>query len=276
MIPLTTPLTPAAGQPAGIVVARCEHLHCSAQYKLRFLPKDGAPVEHWWRAEQLSPEALEPTAAPISTPIAARYPLGAELRITCSDERGQVIGRGDSTDGEATYLLRYMQANGIARDEWWPESAIDDRLRTGVVFAAALQPGQPPAIGQKWPEQGGIYAGLSRGANGEPDAHLILSTVEPSEDLSWDDAVAWAKALRDEGLDDWRLPTRSESALLFANLRDLFPARWHWTSEQPSRTYAWNQDFDVGTQYFNVKSDEGRARAVRRLILQPFSPSQAA
>ena len=124
---------------------------------------------------------------------------------------------------------------------------------------------KPPRIGEAWLEQGGIYAGLVRGADGQPDHHLILAEAKP-EAMAWQAAVDWAATVEVDGHKDFTLPTRRESALLFANLQDKFEPKWHWTSEQYSRNYAWIQDFDDGSQGSIVKYYEGRARAVRRFI----------
>ncbi len=73
------------------------------------------------------------------------------------------------------------------------------------------------------------------------------------------------------------LPTRNESALLYAHLRDEFEkAYWHWTSTQYSSSSAWIQYFDYGNQLSNYKKFEARARLVRRLPLQSFTPSATA
>jgi len=119
----------------------------------------------------------------------------------------------------------------------------------------------PPAIGQPWPGVDGIYAGVSRGEDGHPDAHLVLLNARPSGELNWKDAVAWAAGVGE----DTHLPTRFESALLYAHLRDqLDTDYWHWTSTQFSAAYAWTQLFYTGSQYYDIKSYEARARAVRR------------
>ena len=119
----------------------------------------------------------------------------------------------------------------------------------------------PPRIGDRY--QGGIYAGLSRGEKGEPDAHIILLDDVPADKLNWKDAIKWAEGLGD----DARLPTRFESALLYANLHEQFVTDdWHWTLTQYSADNAWVQRFISGSQISDLKSLTGRARAVRRLI----------
>ena len=49
---------------------------------------------------------------------------------------------------------------------------------------------------------------------------------------------------------------------------EAFEDEWYWSSSQFSAYYAWLQYFIDGTQYGDGKSDEFRARAVRRLIIQ--------
>jgi hypothetical protein len=134
----------------------------------------------------------------------------------------------------------------------------------GRIQAASAIATTPPAIGQPWPGIDGVYAGLSRGENGEPDAHLVLLNALPDRDMKWDDADAWAQSLGDGA----RLPSRFESALLYANLQDKVDTeRWHWTGTQYSSGHAWYQYFDYGGQDGSSKKFEARARAVRRLIL---------
>ena len=120
----------------------------------------------------------------------------------------------------------------------------------------------PTRIGEAW--QGGIYAGISRGEDGEPDAHLVLLRNLHIDDLTWQQAVDWAAGLGDGA----RLPTRFQSALLYANLRDqLDTDRWHWTGTQYSDDGAWSQGFNNGFQYYYGKKSQARARAVRRFPL---------
>lgn len=133
----------------------------------------------------------------------------------------------------------------------------------------------PPPIGQPWAAQGGTYAGLARGVDGAPDHHLILAAPPPGTLLSWQAAMDWATQLQHGGHTDWSLPTRAESALLFANLGGDFAPTWHWTCEQRNADGAWLQSVEAGTQLYADKSFGGHARAVRRLAIQPFSPSTA-
>jgi len=66
------------------------------------------------------------------------------------------------------------------------------------------------------------------------------------------------------------LPNRREQALLYANLKEQFQEEWYWSCEQHASdaSYAWVQDFGDGYQGHWGKDDDGRARAVRRLIIE--------
>ena len=144
------------------------------------------------------------------------------------------------------------------------------RAATPAAAPATTAPAGWPSIGAALPD-GGIFAGITRGADGGPDCMLVLAEAKPADGISWQAAMAWAESLGQGGV--WSLPTRAESALLFANLRDQFEPRYYWTCEQYSRYYAWGQLFDDGLQITSGKSFEGRARAVRRLPIQPFNHS---
>lgn len=117
------------------------------------------------------------------------------------------------------------------------------------------------------PLQGGLYAGILTNPNGEPYV-LVLLPEQPADRLTWRDAMAWAEGLGD-GAD---LPTRAESALLFALLQKEFKPNWHWTNTPYGASSAWFQTFSDGVQSLGRQHYEFCARAVRRLILQPFDP----
>jgi len=155
----------------------------------------------------------------------------------------------------------------------------------------------PPAIGQFWPEQGGIYAGLMRGENGGPDYHLIVAAdlAGSIEDIVWGSAsqeesgatssldglantralldsphdhpaAQWAAGLQIDGYHDFYLPARRELRLCWINVPELFEDAWYWSSTQYSPSSAWIQGFDDGDQYYGHKGIEYRARAVRRVL----------
>lgn len=126
-----------------------------------------------------------------------------------------------------------------------------------------------PRIGSEWAEQGGIYGGTVRGENGAPDHHLILHAEEKAS-IQWQPAMDWAKTLEAAGHNDFSLPTRREQAILYGNLKDQFKEEWYWSCAQRASYpgYAWFQYFHYGYQYWSLKDYYGRARAVRRVIIQ--------
>lgn len=154
-----------------------------------------------------------------------------------------------------------------------------------------------PRIGEFWPEQGGVYAGLMRGVDGSADYHLVIAAGdegqqaelewggrgkdEPGATSEWDGkantaalvasvhahpAAEWAASLSIGGHHDWYLAARRESALCYANVPELFDKVYHWTSTQYSPGSAWNQNFYDGSQDGNDKSYDFRVRAVRRVL----------
>lgn len=134
--------------------------------------------------------------------------------------------------------------------------------------AAPVSTTSVPRIGDLWPGQGGIYAGVARGRYGEPDYHLILCAEVTEQEFTWKDALAHAKTIEADGHQDFTVPTRWESALLYANLQDkLETSGWQWTSTQYSEGNAWCQNFTYGRQDYNDKNGEFRVRFVRRLPL---------
>jgi hypothetical protein len=112
-------------------------------------------------------------------------------------------------------------------------------------------------------QPGEHYAGIILSADGKPSHHLILLPGDV-DDVTWVQAKEFAEKAGGE------LPTRREQALLFANLKDQLEERYYWSGEQHASDdgCAWGQDFYGGSQDFNGKSAELRARAVRRLTIQ--------
>jgi hypothetical protein len=121
-----------------------------------------------------------------------------------------------------------------------------------------------PPIGQPWPGQGGTYAGVGRGRDGQPDCHLIVPDAKPPKDLSWAAGIAWCKALVVDGHNDFVMFDRFDGRVLSGNVGDLFELEWHWTSTQYSEDTAFFQDFDDGYQDHGDEKAELRVRAVRR------------
>ena len=159
-------------------------------------------------------------------------------------------------------------------------NSIAEAMLKAVFAASESEPGNtsgdggeeigvtPPPIGEYWRGQGGIYAGLARGENGQPDYHLILDVRNPQQEFTWEAAKAYAQRIIADDHQDFTLPNRTESALLYANLRDEFDSNyWHWTGTEYSPDRAFGQSFGYGSQYETAVSFEARARFVRRVAL---------
>ena len=152
-------------------------------------------------------------------------------------------------------LVRKAMEDG---DEGQPADAEIDRKPSGVT----------PKIGEYWIGQGGIYAGMCRGRDGDPDYHLILCKDAPEQGFKWQAALDHAKTIEADGHQDITVPTRWESPILYANLQDQFDTDyWYWTSTQSSESGAWYQRFFSGSQGTSLKVYERRVRFVRRLAI---------
>lgn len=169
--------------------------------------------------------------------------------------------------------------------------------RLGAKHSAHVSAGGVPRIGQPWPGQGGVYAGMMKGVNGVADYPLILATDSKSylKGVTWGprtdvpgatceyDGLKNTAALIEadgefpaadavhklviEGHQDFYLPSRRELALLYANVPELVETGdWYWSSTQYSDGYAWCQLFHDGSQGTLNKSISTRVRAVRRVF----------
>jgi hypothetical protein len=95
------------------------------------------------------------------------------------------------------------------------------------------------------PLEGGTFAGIITLKDGSHVAIALLAD-KPAERLKWADAKTWAESV------DGVLPTRPVAAMLYANAKDQFEERWHWTSEPVDGSYAWMQYFFSGTQNWST------------------------
>lgn len=171
-----------------------------------------------------------------------------------------------------------------------------NKVIQGLLASMGVPANDAPPVGEYWPGQGGVNAGLMRGVNGEPDYYLIVPTHADASfvDVPWGDtgeeiagaacefdgmkntlaiigaegehpAAEKCRSLCIEGHRDFYLPARRELSLCYANVPELFEKRWHWSSTQCSAHTAWGQGFADGLQGDGHKDLVGRVRAVRRL-----------
>lgn len=148
----------------------------------------------------------------------------------------------------------------------------------------------PPAIGEIWPGQGGIYAGIVPARNGSEAHHLIIGEElgrfewgpyeNESSAVSLVDGLLNTKNLIGEGDDypaakaaaahqadghtDFYLPAAAELYEAWLNLgcKDW---GWVWSSSQRSADCAFCLNFGGGLQNCPGKGFELRVRPVRRL-----------
>jgi hypothetical protein len=137
--------------------------------------------------------------------------------------------------------------------------------------------------GQLWGEVTGPKADCHvSGLAWHPDYTDIAGALSDFDGLANTRAMAAAGsplaqaalACRSGGFDDWAIPARGSQLLQWAHLKPLLPeaeafaTKWHWSSTQFSRYYAFNQLFNGGYTYDSGKSWEGGcARFVRRFPL---------
>lgn len=96
----------------------------------------------------------------------------------------------------AAELLRGASARALA-------AALLAKLSQENAIQSAAIDSRIPNIGESWPGQGGINAGLVRGEDGGPDYYLIVHGAERT-DVNWNDAMAWAKTLEADGHKDFQ------------------------------------------------------------------------
>lgn len=167
-------------------------------------------------------------------------------------------------------------------------------MKRAAKTTQATSASTPPFPGVFWPEQQGYYAGIVLGDDRATAWHLILPIAPECdfEEVVWGDrgqfvpgamnrfdgytnTLAMAEAGCDIALKiralvgDCYLPSRGESALMYASLPDQFKTdSYYWTSTQFSANSGFDQFFYYGAQHYFNKKSEARARAVRRLVLQ--------
>ncbi|WP_047305165.1 DUF1566 domain-containing protein [Pseudomonas fluorescens] len=149
----------------------------------------------------------------------------------------------------------------------------------------------PPAIGEIWPGQGGIYAGFMAARNGADGYHLILGEElgrfewgqygDASPATSLVDGRANTLALIESGGEypaaiaannheadghaDFYLPAAAELYEIWLNLNGKLSG-WVWSSSQRSAYLAFCLGFDDGIQVSFDKFLELRVRPVRRFL----------
>lgn len=140
------------------------------------------------------------------------------------------------------------------------------RNKTAPAAVGDLRTLQLPVIGARWPETDDVFAGLLTDPKKCDYALVVpLDAASDIDEARWANAVAKANAYKK----GYQAADRHELALGFATVPHLFKKVWYWSSSQDAdvASYAWIQSFDFGTQHYDHKDDDYRARAVRRIYL---------
>lgn len=149
----------------------------------------------------------------------------------------------------------------------------------------------PPAIGDYWPGQGGLYGGLRHYPEGL--CHIIFAakdvgkhaygehgtSVEATSNIDGLEntailvnrdgshpAAEAAYAYTCDGHNDFYLPSSGELHHGYLYLPESFEKDWYISSTQRSADYAYSMDFGGGWLLNYGKSDERLARPVRRIL----------
>ncbi|MDF3822375.1 hypothetical protein P3G55_20910 [Leptospira sp. 96542] len=153
----------------------------------------------------------------------------------------------------------------------------------------------PPAIGELWMDQGGIYGGVCPAFLDQPAAHMVWSEKE-WEDFAWGErghdivgassringqantramlavgncpAAIVASNYRQGGHSDFFLPSQFHLFIASLLAPELFKKDgWYWSSTQLSAYNAFAQDFEYGYSYWYGKDLKFRVRALRLIQL---------
>ena len=113
-----------------------------------------------------------------------------------------------------------------------------------------------------------IYAGIAPAECDMPQAHLVLWLNTPETRQNHEASVELAAEVHIDT--ESHLPSRTESALLYATVRDQINQDfWHWTSTyyDEDKDAAFVQFFGDGLQYDDRLHHASRALAVSRFAL---------
>ena len=166
------------------------------------------------------------------------------------------------------------------------EALYEEALKTGVMSET-----EPPALGEYWPGQGGIYAGVRQYPEGL--CHVIFAATDVGKHTYGEygtevDAVSRhdgrentailvsrdgshpaadaAYAFTCDGHSDFYLPSIGELNHAWQYIPESFEGDWYISSTQRSADTAYGMDFVDGWLDNLVKGNERLARPVRRIL----------
>ncbi|GLU34523.1 hypothetical protein WKR88_20730 [Trinickia caryophylli] len=160
-------------------------------------------------------------------------------------------------------------------------------------YPCVLPISAPPEIGEYWPGQGGIYAGIMPDWSGGTSPQHLIFSVHEGTDLQWGGylasepharspydgalntnalvrstyahpAATWADKYQKDGHADFHLPSRRELDVGYATIEEQFSAsHWYWSSTEESATAAQGRNATQTGLDSLFKTFPGRVRAVR-------------
>ena len=127
-----------------------------------------------------------------------------------------------------------------------------------------------PAIGQPWPEQGGVYIG-PRLIDGQTHHVIIPGGTEYDIKASHDNAAERIAAKGEiNGFSDWRHGSQEDVMLAYINVPGLFHREGmksiQTTSTPCAEDGAWAVDFESGAVFIRYRLNECRVRPFRSII----------
>ncbi|MGB3290982.1 MAG: hypothetical protein WBA83_17045 [Burkholderiaceae bacterium] len=127
-----------------------------------------------------------------------------------------------------------------------------------------------PAIGQPWPEQGGIYIG-SRLKDGQTHHLIIPGGIEHDIEASHNNAAERIAAKGEiNGFSDWRHGDQEDVMLAYINAKEHFHRKGfesiQITATPYGSTSAWAVGFERGRVYIGFRLYEFRVRPFRSFI----------
>lgn len=113
----------------------------------------------------------------------------------------------------------------------------------------------------------GVVAAVDTYVNGSKKT-LVLAANKEKEEMTWNEAMALYKG----DVHGWRLPTKEEGCLIFANLDEIKsaykklgleePCGWNWSSSEYSSNGAWRLYFSNGGVNYSNKDNNRYVRPV--------------
>lgn len=96
--------------------------------------------------------------------------------------------------------------------------------------------------------------------------NLQMMQKEPSDYMTWNGSIQYAKDLDLGGFNDWRLPTMEELRGIYRAKQALGIAddeEWYWSGSEAGASHAWTVYFSNGNVDYDSESNTNDVRCVR-------------